>query len=61
MGIDNLTPEEQRRVNLANDMYVQACLLFEHCNSKGILVTMENPLVWLTDPFIKLQQTQTCA
>ena len=59
MGLPGLTDVEQHRVTLANEMYEESCKIFEHCVSKGILVTMENPsnsLFWLTTPFLQLLQ-----
>ena len=58
MGLPDLTSEERQRVNLANKMYVESCKLFQHCDSRRILVTMDNPsssLFCLTEPFLLLQ------
>ncbi len=57
MGLPGLNPDERCRVQKANELYLHACLLFEACHARGILVTMENPsysIFWLTDPFVAL-------
>ena len=57
MGLPSLGPEERGRVEKANELYVYACIIFEKCHIKGILVTMENPsssIFWLTEPVLKL-------
>ena len=58
MGLPNLTSDERQRIDLANNMYVEPCKLFQHCDSRRILVTMDNPsssLFCLTELFLLLQ------
>lgn len=58
MGLSDLSPTEQRRVDLANEMYYETCKFFARCISLAISVTLENPInsiLWLPMPFIWLQ------
>ena len=59
MGLPGLPASQQQRVDIANELYWEACKIFHHCQSKGILATMENPsssLFWLTDAFVWLSK-----
>ncbi len=42
-GLPDLDPKDQERVNLANSLFEAACNFFLLANSRGVLVTMENP------------------
>ena len=60
MGLTGLKPGQQKRVNLANALYRWTCDTILKLHKRGVAWSVENPsssLMWLTDPFQKLQQT----
>ena len=43
LGLPSLSPEEQQRVDIANELFRYTCQLFAFCVQRGFLATMENP------------------
>ena len=59
LGLPTLSPEEKKRVDIANELFWYTCQLFAFCISRGVLATMENPrgsYLWIIPYFLQLQR-----
>ena len=43
LGLPDLNPLEQQRVDIANELFRYTCQLFAFCVQRGVLATMETP------------------
>ncbi len=61
-GLPWLTPEQQERVNKANQLYAITCQPIILCQENNILWSCENPgrSMWQTTPFVQLFSTIVC-
>ena len=60
LGLPTLSPGEQQRVDVANELFRYTCELFAFCVRRGILATMENPrcsYLWMIPCVLELQRT----
>ena len=58
-GLQNLSRKQRLRVDLANALYEWTCTTILQLHARGVAWSVENPsssLMWLTDPFQKLQR-----
>ena len=59
MGLDNLTPIQKVRVQLANQLYQWTVNIILRLERNNVMWTVENPsssLMWITNPFQHLMQ-----
>ena len=59
LGLPDLSPIDQKRVDIANELFRYTCQIFAFCVRRGILATMENPrgsYLWVIPFVLELQR-----
>jgi len=59
LGLPDLGPIDQKRVEIANELFRYTCQLFAFCVRRGILATMEDPrgsYLWVIPFVLELQR-----